>query len=232
MSGQVATDGEEERPVLPWRLVVGVLLHFVIPAYLATIVIAGLLGAPRHASTEALLAFLLDATGAFVGAYVLLIVGAAGAARLLDPPLRRRRAAREAADPRIAANRSQRRVVQALSQAGRLAVGAEAGRVTAAIAAIRESGWHHGDDRFQAMSADLAEATRAFVAAFDTAEPVRRAEIAGLAATALERIAAALAALSAERRRLDEGDARTAARYIDARYGGSDFSSDFSGRVD
>jgi hypothetical protein len=228
MRGRIAAaaDGGDERPVIPWRLVIGALLHFIVPAYLATIVIAGLLDGPHPVSAEAMLDFIVGVSGKFVGFYLLLILFAALVARLLDPSLRKRRARREATDPALAARRSQRRFAQATAQAAGLAFGGAAGRITAAVAAIRGDRWDHGDDRFQALSADLAEATQAFAKAFEMADAERRAEIATLAATSLERIAAALAALSAERSRLDEGDARTVARYIDARYGPSDFAGD------
>jgi hypothetical protein len=222
------TDDEEERPVLPWRLVVGALLHFILPAYVATLAIAGFVDGPRHSSAEALLDFALGASGKFLAFYILLIVVAAGTARLLDPPLRTRRARIDAANPALAAKRSQRRVARASAEAGRLAYGDATGRVTMAVTAIRDGRWQHGDDRFQALSADLAEATHTFSTAFETAGPDRRAEIAALAATSLERIAAALESLAAERGRLDEGDARTLARYIDTRYGPSDFTGDAS----
>ena len=67
-------------------------------------------------------------------------------------------------------------------------------------------------------SAPAVTATDAFVAAFGSAATARQPEIVALAADSYERIAAAAGMLAEERGRLDEGDARTVAGYIAARY--------------
>uniref|UniRef100_UPI001576C470 hypothetical protein n=1 Tax=Sphingomonas bacterium TaxID=1895847 RepID=UPI001576C470 len=74
------------------------------------------------------------------------------------------------------------------------------------------------DPRCQQVAADLDAAARTFTAAFDSAMPDRRPAVLTLAVEAVERLAAAVAAIADERGRLDEGDARTVVRYLQARY--------------
>jgi len=93
---------------------------------------------------------------------------------------------------------------------------------------LRRATWDHADDRYQALSSDLAEVVRTSTAAIASAAPERRPELRALAADSLRHIETALAELSAERARLDEGDARVMARYVRLRLTQSDSASDGS----
>ena len=90
------------------------------------------------------------------------------------------------------------------------------------LTTIRKAQWDHGDSRFQALSKDLAEVMRTSAAALTSAPAARRAAITDMAAASLEGLHAGLQALLDERSRLDEGDAKTVARYVETRYGTSD----------
>lgn len=69
-------------------------------------------------------------------------------------------------------------------------------------------------------------AVRAFAASINASEAAQLAEVDGLAAAALEQLAAELRRLNTAHDRLDHGDAKVAARYIDLRYGADKFSGD------
>jgi hypothetical protein len=58
----------------------------------------------------------------------------------------------------------------------------------------------------------------------DTASDESRTDILALATRSLQRIDDTLNDLAAERSRLNHGDARAVARYVENRYGPSDFS--------
>lgn len=208
--------GEAERPVLPWRLVVGALLHFVVPAYLLTLLAGWLIeGAP----TRAVLGGIVATSGRFLLGYALLTLLAALLAAALDPVLTRRRARRAAENPALAARHSAARVAEATARAARLASGATGEPLAAAVARLRHGAWDHADERDRKLSTDLAQAVDAFVRAHASAKPEGKREVAALAAASLTRTAAALDDLADERRQLDRGDALTHARYLDARYG-------------
>jgi hypothetical protein len=208
------------RAVLPWRIVAGILLHFCVPAYLLTCLAAGLLVMPRPGSLGEVVARMMLTGGYFLPAYAALIGVSAIGARMLDPLLRRRRAHRLARDPGAIADTSQRRVADAVRTLRGLSAQARSIRLDQALTAIDRLAWDHHDERFRLLAGDLGTATDAFAAAFASAAPTRRPELIDLAAESCERLAAAVAALAAERGKLDEGDARTVAGYIAARYPG------------
>lgn len=209
------------RAVLPWRIVAGILLHFCVPAYLLACLAAGLLVTPRPGSPGEVVARMMLTGGYFLPAYAALIGVSAVAARMLDPLLRRRRAARLARDPGAIAAMSQRRVADAVRALRGLSAQAHSARLDQTIAAFDRLAWDHHDERFRLLAGDLGTATDAFAAAFASATPVRRPALIDLAAESCGRIAAAVEALAEQRGKLDEGDARTVAGYIAARYPGS-----------
>src|SRR4051812_36213832 len=114
-SGPPADDPRLARPVLPWRLVAGGFLHFILPAYLVALVIDVLLfahGLPL--SRMVLLA--LPFSGWFLLAYTLIASVSTVLAAALDPLLRARRARREARDPAAPARRSEQELTEAVRQ--------------------------------------------------------------------------------------------------------------------
>ena len=206
------------RPVLPWRIVAGILLHFCVPAYLLACLAACLLMSPQPDSLNAVLRRMMQTGGYFLPAYAALIGAGAIGSKLLDPLLRRRRARRLSRDPDAIAATSQRRVADTVRTLRRLAPRTGSARLDQAIGMIERLPWDHRDERFRSLGSDLGTATDAFVAAFGSAATARQPEIVALAADSYERIAAAAGMLAEERGRLDEGDARTVAGYIAARY--------------
>ncbi len=212
---------DTSRAVLPWRIVAGILLHFCVPAYLLACLAAGLLVTPRPGTLGDVVARMMLTGGYFLPAYAGLIGVSAVGARMLDPLLRRRRARRLSRDPGAIAATSQRRVADAVRTLRELAAQARSARLDQVIAAIERLVWDHHDERFRLLAGDLGTATDAFAAAFASAVPARRPELIDLAAESCERIATAVAEVAEERGRLDEGDARTVAGYIAARYPGS-----------
>lgn len=212
----------DEVAVLPWRIVAGAFLHFIVPAYVIGVPLACLFAAPKDATVEQLLGLALPFSGWFLAGYAAATVIATLAAAAIDPALRARRRRRDELDPRVAAAGSERRLARAVAEGG----GALGGRAPALLVAIRDAHWDHGDPRYQALSSDLAQIVRTSVAACATASAESRGEIADIAAVSLARIERALQALITERGRLDAGDARTVARYVELRYGPSDFAGD------
>ncbi|MGI4731848.1 MAG: hypothetical protein ACRYFW_08890 [Janthinobacterium lividum] len=201
---------DPDRPVLPWRLVAGALLHVAVPAYLVVLAAAWLaIGVP-----VAPLGFVGRVSALFLAGFALVVFVASGVAALLDPPLRRRRARREDADPAMPARRATAQLASALRRAD--AIGGAA--LTAAVAWLRAVRWDLGDAHDRAIVADLARAVDAFAAAHASAASDRREDVAGHAADALTRVAIAAEDLAIERARLDEGDALTHARYLANRY--------------
>jgi hypothetical protein len=180
--------------------------------------------APAHATPHDWLQLALPVSGWFLAAYTALAIAAAAATRLIEPILQSSSARREASDPRLLARASERRVSRAIAD-GRRQLPAPALQILDQIQGPR---WDHTDSRCQSLSADFAEVVRTAIAATGTAPPDRRDEITTLATDSLQRIDTALSTLHAERARLDEGDARTVARYVESRYGPSDFASDGS----
>jgi hypothetical protein len=209
-------------PPRSWRLVAGAFLHFIAPAYLVAIPVACLATAPAGATLSTLARLAIGYSGWFLLAYTALALLATATIAAIEPGFRSNQARRQAKDPRVAARASERRVSRAIAD-GRRQLGLDAVRILDSIQGPR---WDHGDSRFQSLSTDLAQVVGTAIAATDSAPPERRAEIATLSTTSLQRIEDALAALHAERSKLDEGDARTVARYIESRYGNSDFASE------
>lgn len=204
-----------ERAVLPWRIVAGILLHFCVPAYLLACLAACVLGSPQPGSVTDVLTRMVQTGVYFLPAYAALIGGGAIGARIIDPVLRRRRAARLARDPQAIADQSRARLAGAMTTLRQLPCDV---RLNTALATLDHLPWDHDDARAQDLSRDLATAATAFVSAFRSAPEARRSEVIDLAADSSERIAAAVGALAERRGKLDQGDARTIAGYIAARY--------------
>lgn len=210
---------DPEPPVLPWRLIVGIVLHFAIPLYLIAL-LAAFLFLPNAATTaEQRVRWVLHVSALFVIGFFAALLLAGITAALIDPLLRRLRRRKRARDPNRNAIASQQRAENALVRIERADWGPAGKRVAAAVERLRRDPWDHGSSDGQRLSMDLLEAANAFVPALDSARDRKRGELTDLAATALGRIADALEAQAAERGRLDEGDARTIARLIDLRYG-------------
>lgn len=206
--------GGGDRPILPWRVVAGILLHVIIPAYLLSFLAACFVPPVPMSVTEVLSRMLV--TGEyFLPAYALLTAVAAGTARVVDPWLHRRRAVRLARDPRAVADQSRTRLADAMGTLRQLPGDA---RLATALATLDHLPWDHADPRAQDLSRDLAAAATAFASAFRSAPEARRGDVLDLAADSAERIAAAVGTLAEERGKLDDGDARTIAGYIAARY--------------
>lgn len=207
-----------------WRLVAGAFLHFVAPAYLVAVPLACLALAPAHATAHDFLRLALPISGWFLAGYLTLALAATTLTALAEPLVQSNRARREASDPRLLARASEHRVARAIAD-GRRQLGKDAVRILDQIQGPR---WDHGDLRFQSLSADLTELVRTTIAAVETAPPAKRPEIEALATESLQHLEEALATLHAERAQLDEGDARTVARYIESRYAPSDFAGEGS----
>lgn len=210
----------EDRSILPWRIVAGAFLHFVVPIYLIALIITCLLRAPTGATAEQVLRIALPFSGWFLAGYGLLAALSVLGAGLIDPMLRSRRRRRHACDPRRAEMQSRDRLARALAE-GRSHFGDAA---DVSLDTIAHQPWDHADPRFQSLSRDLAELVDSSATALSTARDERRASIAAIATTSLERIAAALTDLVSHRAHDDETAARIAARYVEIRYSGSDFA--------
>lgn len=211
-----------DRRIGSWRIVGGALVHFVVPIYLVGVPVACLVAAPAGASWGAIASNIPLFSAWFLGGYTLFTVAATAGAALLDRLFGWRRRHRETRDPRFAAIASERRVAHALSDARRTL----GERALPLLDSLRGPRWDHQDARYQALSLDLERVVTTSLAALASAAPDRRTEIVGLATETLGRIEVALDELHAERGALDEGDARTVARYIESRYGSSDFTGD------
>jgi len=122
---------------------------------------------------------------------------------------------RLARDPRAVADQSRTRLADAMGTLRQLPGDA---RLLTALATLDHLPWDHADPRAQDLSRDLAAAATAFASAFRSAPEARRGDVLDLAADSAERIAAAVGTLAEERGKLDDGDARTIAGYIAARY--------------
>lgn len=211
---------QNDAPVIPWRLVAGAFLHFVVPIYLVAVAVDAVVSAPRDATIEAILHGALPFSGWFLASYLLLALFATASAAAIDLVLRARRARRVSSNPLAGRQMSERRLAAALMQ-GRGKFGAEA---DAHLAAIRAMRWDHADHRFQTMSNDLQDVISTASAALVEALPDRRPALIRMACDSLVRIKAALDDLVAERRHRAEGDAEAVFRYVEVRHGGSDFS--------
>jgi hypothetical protein len=207
-------------PIRAWRIVGGAFLHFAVPAYLVTVAVVTLFNAPAGASAGDLMRLALAYSGWFlVGYAALALVGTTGMAAI-EPALAIGRHRRRARDPGFASAESRLRVTRALA-AARSLPGGELRRLIDSIGAQR---WDHDDSRFQALSEDLYQVVRAMTAANATASTKSRPDIIDLATGSLRRVDDALGELVADRSRLDHGDARAVARYVENRYGSSDFA--------
>jgi hypothetical protein len=208
-------------PIRAWRIVGGAFLHFAVPAYVVTVAVVTLFNAPAGAPVGDLARLALGYSGWFLAGYTALALAATLAAAAIEPLVGIRRRRRDAIDPSRAAIDSRRRVTHALADARSLP-GADLRQLADSLAAPR---WYHDDERYQALSQDLEQVVHAMAAANRTASDESRPDILALATRSLQRIDDTLGGLVAERGRLDHGDARAVARYVENRYGPSDFTS-------
>jgi len=220
MSNSLSVRRGGRPPISAWRIVGGAFLHFAVPAYLVTVTTLTLVTAPAGAPMGEIARRALGYSGWFLVGYAALTLAATIAAAAIEPVLAIRRQRRQAGDPDLPATASRLRLTRALADARSLP-GAELHRAIDALAAPR---WDHDDPRFQELSQDLDQVVRAMTAANATASAQSRADIVDLATRALQRIDHALGDLAADRGRLDHGDARAVARYVENRYGPSDFA--------
>lgn len=207
-------------PIRAWRIVGGAFLHFAVPVYVVTVAVATLFTAPAGAPLGELARLALGYSGWFLAGYAALALAATLAAAALEPLIGVRRRGRDATDPDRAAIDSRMRVTRALAEARSLP-GADLRRLVDMLAQPR---WDHDDERYQALSRDLAQVVHAMAVANDTASTESRSDILALATRSLQRIEEMLSGLRAEQSRLDHGDARAIARYVETRYGPSDFA--------
>jgi hypothetical protein len=212
----------DTRAIPSWRFVAGVFVHCTVPAYVVVAPIMWLFGDRRGGAGGDIIGELLALSAWFLAGYTILAVASVVTAALIDPVSRRRRLRLEMRDPRRAALTSSRRLARAVGDGRRVLDD----HSQALLVSLRQYKWDHADERFQALSNDLAKVVRTSCAALASAPPERRLALRGLATESLEHIDAALNELLAERARLDEGDAATVARYVQLRYLQSDFSSD------
>jgi len=211
---------EEDRPILPWKLVAGAFLHFVVPVYLVAVILDTLLAMPTDAGAEAMLRHALPFSGRFLAVYALLALAASLGVAAVDPLLRARRRRRAQHDPQAGARLSAQRVAGSVTQSrGRFGPQADA-----ALAAMGAARWDHDDPRYRALSDDLATLVRASADALAAAAPERRVEIGDRVARALEQLQDALQDLNRAQEQRRDADAQAAARYVELRYGPSDFS--------
>jgi hypothetical protein len=221
--GLTVPDATTSGRIRPSRFVAGIALHLAIPAYLLWLAI-GLfpyLTAPAP-DRDDLAAAAGRTSVQFLVLYAVLIVALMLATRALEPSLRQARERRESRDPRAAAGQSRARLAAAIGSAASLGDGRA---LHSAIERLGSAPWRHDDPRFQTLTADLAKANGAFVRARGAAGQQGGDELQDLAASTFDRIAAAAEHLAEEQSRLDHGDARTLARYIELRYPSSDFDS-------
>lgn len=213
-SGPPADDPRFARPVLPWRLVAGGFLHFILPAYVVALAIDLLLFAQSLPLSHMVLQA-LPFSGWFLLAYTLIASVGTVMAAALDPLLRAHRVRRAARDPAAPARRSEQQLAEAVRQ-GRGQFGQAGDEL---LQALRRGRWSHADPRFQGLSRDLAQVVRTATAALASADGERRVIVRETALRGLSGIAAGLRELEVEASRRDEGDAQTIARYVEARYG-------------
>jgi len=217
---------EPARKLLRWRFAVGLLIHLALPAYVVTMGVA-ILVAAKPVSLLRSLHIALVAGAWFIPAYGMLIAAVALAVRAGDRRADDRRTSLAALDPQLAARHSAQRVAAAVASLEQIAANpGDAEGLRAAVVMLRDGAWRHDDKRFQSLAADLAKAAGAFAASFDAAVAGQRSEVQLLATTAVEQIAGELQRLAGEASRLDHRDAQVAARYIELRYGGTDFTGD------
>lgn len=220
MSNSLSVRRGGKPPISAWRIVGGAFLHFAVPAYLVTVAVVTLFNAPAGAPASELARLALGYSGWFLAGYAALMVIATLAAAAIEPLLSARHRRHDASNIGGGAIDSRVRLTRALADARSLP-NAEIHRLIGSIGAPR---WDHDDSRFQALSQDLAQVVQAMSSANATASAQSRPDIIDLATRSLRRIDDALGALTAEQSRLNHGDARTVARYIENRYGPSDFA--------
>lgn len=208
--------------IRPSRFVAGIALHLAIPAYLLWLGIA-LVPQLTGSSRDELATTMGRASLQFLVIYIVAVAAMTLATRALEPTLRQARERREARDPRTGSLQSKQRVASALRTAGSLGNGRP---LLLATQRLEAAPWNHDDPRFQTLSSDLVRAATAFKSALDNPSATGRDELQDLAASTFNRIAGAAEQLAEEQRRLDHGDARTLARYIELRYPSSDFASE------
>jgi len=211
---------EEDRPILPWKLIAGAFLHFVVPIYLVATIVDTLLAMPGGASAEAILRHALPFSGRFLAVYLGIAVAVSLGAAVVDPLLRARRRRRIRMHPLADARSSERRLARSAAQ-GR---GLFGGQADAILSAMRAARWDHADPRFRALSADLGDVVRASTAALSAATPGRRDEIAATTTRALQHLQDALHDLNRTEEDRQIADAQAVARYVELRHGPSDFS--------
>jgi ElaB/YqjD/DUF883 family membrane-anchored ribosome-binding protein len=206
---------DDDRPILPWKLVAGAFVHFVVPAYLVALVIDTLLAMPSGATVETMLRHALPFSGEFLVAYLAITVFISLGAAIIDPLLRARRKRQVRHDPMAATRLSEQRLQCAVAR-GRGLFGAPADSILQAIKAAR---WDHGDPRYRSLSADLEDVVR-------TSAEAPTDAIAETATRALAHLQDALHDLNHAQGERRLADAKAAARYVELRHGPSDFSSE------
>jgi hypothetical protein len=164
----------------------------------------------------------LPFSGGFLLLYAAVALFASLGAAGLDPILRRRRARREAKDPAAAARRFEQRIEAAV----RLGLGRFGADGDAALEQMRRRRWDPDDPRFQALAADLEQVVQRSVEALSHATEEGRPAIIEIACGAIDHVGQGLEALDASARDQAESKARTVARYVELRYGDSDFSGE------
>jgi membrane protein implicated in regulation of membrane protease activity len=215
-------DPSAPQRIRPSRFVAGIALHFAVPAYLIWLAIA-LIPSLGSGDRDQLAATAGQASLQFLLFYAVFLVAITLATRALEPALRQARERREARNPLAAGRQSKAQLSSALRTAATIGNGKA---LHEAIERLRSAPWRHEDQRFQTIASDLARAANAFAVALDGAPPTEREELEALAARSFGRIAEAVEQLAEEQRRLDHGDARTLAHYIELRYPSSDFASE------
>jgi len=208
--------GNEGGAIVPWRFVVGALLHLIVPAWLLALAVGWFASPPLQASRAAVLGALATRSLMFLFAYAALILVAGLLAAVLDPWLRARRRRREAADPAALARASSARLEAALASAAPVLAGDRA--AAAALARLRTAPLDHTDPRARQVGAHIAEAAQSFGRALAAAAPDRRAGIAADAARTLAHLAAAADALAADPASAAEEEASRLARFVELRY--------------
>ena len=146
---------KEERPVLPWRLVVGIFLHFAVPLYLIALLAAFLFLPNVPAGAEARIRWMLHESALFVIGFIAATIMAGIVTAMLDPMLRRLRRRRQSRDPNRSAIASDDRARVALARIEAADWGKANVRVAAAVARLRRDPWDHGDQAGQRLSMDL-----------------------------------------------------------------------------
>lgn len=214
MSSQSRHIAVKNRSIASWRLIAGVFVHCLVPAYLILLPLAYMLSPKVDPGSSAVLEHVLTLSWQFLAGYGALAVVTMAVAAALDPVLRWRGARRIAQDPHAAERASNGRLADAVRGGRRMLD--QPSRLL--LEAIRQRGWAHDDPRFQALSTDVAEVVRTSTAAIASAPPDRRPRLYAMTAESLDHIDRALAALEDERARLDEGDAKVIARYVRLRH--------------